>query len=163
MAAFRVRPATAADFPEMLALFDTVARERIWIGTEPGFDRDLYRKNWTMWIEDPADLFLVALDDDLIIGLLIVHPHIEFGPTLGMMVDERYRGRGIGRALIERALAWGRERGVRALHLLVFPHNGAAIALYRAVGFEEIERFERDVTRADGTVWDSILMRASLT
>lgn len=147
----------------MLVLFSDVAQEGRWIGTEPGFSRELYRKNWSAWIKNPGDLFMVAVDDTgSVIGLLIVHPHIEFGPTLGILVDERYRAQGIGRALIEHALAWGRERGLAALHLLVFPHNTAALALYAAVGFVEVERFKRDVTRDDGTVWDSILMRAAL-
>lgn len=163
MAAFSLRAAGEADFSQMLELFDAVARERLWIGTQPGFSRDVYRKNWSTWIKDPGDLFLVAHDGDRIVGLLIVHPHVEFGPTLGMLVDEAYRARGIGRALIERALAWARERGLRALHLLVFPHNEAALALYRAVGFVEIERFKRDVPRDDGAHWDSILMRATLS
>jgi putative acetyltransferase len=162
MPAFSVRSATEADFDEMLDLFDRVAAERLWIGTEPGFNRELYRKNWALWLHDPGDLFLVAECDGGVVGLLIVHPHIEFGPTLGMLVDERYRQRGIGRAILERCLAWARARNLAALHLLVFPHNAAAINLYRALGFEEIERFARDVTRADGTIWDTILMRATL-
>ena len=162
MPAFSLRLATAADFDEMLALLDDVAREKIWLGTEPGFDRALYRKNWVAWIKDPADLFLVAVDGATILGHLVIHGHIEFGPTLGMLVSEKYRGRGIGRALIEYALAWARKRGLHALHLLVFPHNTAAIALYHSVGFVDVERFERDVTRADGQVWDTLLMRATL-
>ena len=52
--------------------------------------------------------------------------------------------------------------GAKALSLHVFPHNEAAIALYRSAGFVEIERFERDVTRQTGEVWDTIFMRKEL-
>jgi len=43
--------------------------------------------------------------------------------------------------------------------LHVFPHNEAARTLYEQNSFWEVERFERDVTRQSGEVWDTILMR----
>jgi ribosomal protein S18 acetylase RimI-like enzyme len=155
----RVRRMTQRDLDGNLALFDRVADEGLWIGTEPGYDRKLYRSNWERWIDDPRQLFLVAVDGDEVVGNIGVRPHEEYGYMLGMMVDRTRRSQGIGRALLDAAIAWGRERSLNALHLLVFPHNERAIALYRACGFVEVERYENDVTRQDGSVWDTILMR----
>lgn len=54
----------------------------------------------------------------------------------GMMVPEAARGRGIGRALVEAALALARARGgVLLVNLTVTEGNAAAQALYERCGF----------------------------
>jgi ribosomal protein S18 acetylase RimI-like enzyme len=60
---------------------------------------------------------------------------------------DRARGHGHGRRLIERMLATLRDGGSRGVHLDVAASNANAIAFYRHLGFDEVER---------GT--DSILM-----
>jgi RimJ/RimL family protein N-acetyltransferase len=51
-----------------------------------------------------------------------------------------------------------RSRGLHKLALSVFPHNEAAIALYRKFGFVEEGRRRRHVRRANGELWDLIEM-----
>jgi GNAT superfamily N-acetyltransferase len=53
-----------------------------------------------------------------------------------LYVRPPFRRRGIGRALVEAALACGLERGCREFHLLVDPQNVDAQAFYAALGFE---------------------------
>jgi [ribosomal protein S18]-alanine N-acetyltransferase len=50
------------------------------------------------------------------------------------------RGRGRGRWLLERLLAWAREQGLRAVHLEVRAGNAAARRLYARAGFAETGR-----------------------
>ena len=50
------------------------------------------------------------------------------------------RGKGWGQRLLEEAEAQARKRGARALHLMVRPENGPALALYLRRGFWETER-----------------------
>src|SRR5574341_1230893 len=50
-------------------------------------------------------------------------------------VTEMWRGRGVGRALMERAEAWGRQRGCSAVHLEVWGFNAAALAFYERLGY----------------------------
>jgi ribosomal protein S18 acetylase RimI-like enzyme len=45
------------------------------------------------------------------------------------------RGRGVGAALLDAAIAWARARRARALHLDVTAGDGAAARLYRRTGF----------------------------
>lgn len=104
----------------------------------------------------------VAHADGRIVGSLGIHPHDEFGHTVGMLVDKQYRGHGIGSALLNRAAHWARDLGLAEISLLVFPHNAAAIALYRKAGFEQREVYPNDVTRQTGEVWDAILMTKRL-
>ena len=56
------------------------------------------------------------------------------------------------------ALAWARERGVHKVCLSVFPHNAAAIALYRRYGFVEEGRRVKQYRRQSGELWDTIEM-----
>jgi ribosomal protein S18 acetylase RimI-like enzyme len=50
-------------------------------------------------------------------------------------IDPRYRRRGLGRELVETALAWAAERGADHLRLWVDDTNPAAAEFYRALGF----------------------------
>jgi ribosomal protein S18 acetylase RimI-like enzyme len=55
---------------------------------------------------------------------------------VSMWVDPAARGRGIGRALVERALAWAGENSVTSVRLWVTEGNAPALRLYEACGFE---------------------------
>lgn len=159
-----VRPGTLDDVEALLSLFDDVAAELVYIGTEPGFDRQRYRAGYLKMIEHPdrTPLF-VAVDDGAIAGQLSVFQDADQGPMLGMMVAPGRRRCGIGSALLDAAVEWASGSGAARLSLLVFPHNSAALALYRKYGFVEIERNERDVRRLNGEVWDTMLMRRDIS
>jgi RimJ/RimL family protein N-acetyltransferase len=76
----------------------------------------------------------------------------------GMLVDREWRGRGVGSALLQAAIDWAREQGLHKLCLEVFAHNTAAIALYRKCGFVEEGRRVKHFRRANGELWDSLVM-----
>ena len=65
-----------------------------------------------------------------------------------MAVALRWRGRGVGSALVHAAIERARGEGLHKLCLEVFPHNAAAIALYRKWGFTEEGRRVRQYRRA---------------
>jgi ribosomal protein S18 acetylase RimI-like enzyme len=157
-----IRELQETDFDGLLELFTRVAEERLWLGTEPGFDRDRYRNGWRRIVRGESGAAFVAIEDGHVCGYIGIHPHAEYGHVLGMLVDERYRGLGIGKALLDRGLAWARGHGLADISLLVFPHNRRAIALYRSAGFEEREYYANDVTRQTGDVWDTVLMTKTL-
>jgi RimJ/RimL family protein N-acetyltransferase len=133
-------------------LFAAVAEERTGIGAEPPVDVERRAARFNL------DGAFVAVAGDEIVGLL----HVEatgfgFG-ELGMLVARDWRGRGVGSALVERAIGWARERGLHKLSLSVFAHNEAAIALYRKFGFVEEGRRVKHFRRANGELWDSFEM-----
>ena len=82
---------------------------------------------------------LAALEDDEVVGFAYCHvlPRLDGSENVflyELAVDERYRGRGIGRALVEETL---RLAGPRRLFVLTDEDNGPARALYRAAGGAE--------------------------
>ena len=55
-----------------------------------------------------------------------------------VITDSDYRGQGIGRALVERAVEMANDYGVDGIYLTSRPSRKVARALYRKVGFEEV-------------------------
>jgi RimJ/RimL family protein N-acetyltransferase len=158
VAQFGIRPAQAGDARAMAELFASVAGERDGIATEPPVDID----ERAALFSRTAGTSMVAVADMQVIGML----HIEvsrhgFG-ELAMLVDRGWRGRGVGSALVARAIGWARDHGLHKLCLEVFAHNTAAIALYRKCGFAEEGRRVRQYRRASGELWDSIVMGLAL-
>ena len=85
------------------------------------------------------------------------HPASTHVADVGLMVAIGARRQGVGRALLEAAVDWAREAGVRKLELHVFPWNEAAISLYEAFGFER-EGYRKSHYRRGGEYVDAILM-----
>jgi RimJ/RimL family protein N-acetyltransferase len=109
----------------------------------------------------PDAAVFVAETESRVVGRLSVardpHPASRHVADLGLMVAVGFRGRGIGRALLERAVEWARSAGVRKLELHVFPHNEPAISLYESFGFVR-EGFRRAHYRRGTDYVDAILM-----
>jgi len=55
----------------------------------------------------------------------------------GWFVEAEARGRGVGRALVEAARAWGRDQGCSELASDAEPENGVSIAAHLRLGFED--------------------------
>ena len=151
-AEFEVRPARDDDRRSLALLLAAVAEERDGIAAEPPVDVDELAAIWKI------DGTFVAVARGTIVGEIRVDPTwMGFG-EIGMMVAIGWRGRGVGTALVAAAIEWARAYGLHKLALSVFPHNDAAIALYRKCGFVEEGRLVQHVRRADGQFWDLIEM-----
>jgi len=81
---------------------------------------------------------------------------------LGMMVAKDARGQGVGSALLEAGVSWAREVGAHKVALQVWPHNEAALGLYRKFGFEQEGLLRRHYRRRKGELWDAVIMGLSL-
>ena len=90
-----------------------------------------------------------------------VHPASAHVADLGLMVAASHRRLGVGRGLLDQAVAWAESVGVRKLELHVFSWNEPAIALYDAFGFER-EGLRKGHYLRDGVPVDAILMALQL-
>ena len=151
-APFQIRPAREDDRLPLAILFAAVAEERDGIATEPPVDVEARAASWTL------EGTLVAVAGAEIVGSLhLERSRFGFG-EIGMAVAREWRGRGVGSALLAAAIEWAREGGLHKLSLSVFPHNAAAIALYRKFGFVEEGRRVKHYRRANGELWDALDM-----
>ena len=109
----------------------------------------------------PDAAVFVVEDGDRLVGRLSLardgHPASSHVADLGLMVAASHRRRGVGRALLEQAVAWAKAAGVRKLELHVFTWNEPAIALYESFGFER-EGFRKGHYLRAGEHVDAILM-----
>lgn len=94
-----------------------------------------------------------------IVGFLCLSLPADEGHINNMAVDPRWRRRGVGRALMDRALAYAAARGARAAHLEVRASNAAAQSLYQGFGFEITGVRRRYYSRPPE---DAFLMRKTL-
>ena len=62
------------------------------------------------------------------------------GHVAGMWVEPQARGRGVGLALLESVIAWGRARALDRLELWVTKGNVTAMRLYERAGFADTGR-----------------------
>ncbi|MFN2529496.1 MAG: N-acetyltransferase family protein [Candidatus Baltobacteraceae bacterium] len=160
-----MRPVLASDVGEILGLFEAVAAEERWIATEAGFDRARY----TEFIKAASRrtamtvAFVAVNHKNKIIGEITAYRDPKDQQwSIGMLVHKVYRGRGVGSALLQRLVDWARGAGIDALHLEVFPHNEAALALYRRFEFVQTAYHKNRLTRKNGEQWDTIEMALAL-
>jgi GNAT superfamily N-acetyltransferase len=141
-----VRPATPDHYRAVLmAAMEAFTEE--WDGVEPSEER---LEGWLASpLTDPS-LWQVAWDGDTVVGTVLPFINREenarysrrWGYTESIMVREGYRGRGIAKALIARALVAVRERGMEAANLGVDSENrSGALRLYEGMGYRPYRRW----------------------
>lgn len=140
-----------------MAVSAAVAAEGKWIGRER-IDPDEGQDHLRAYLAADDRVIFVAEIGGRLIGNLGITLEPGGVAGLGMLVLDGYRGQGIGSALMEAAIAWAREQGAHKVDLQVWPHNDAAIALYRKFGFSEEGRLVRHYRRQNGELWDAIVM-----
>jgi RimJ/RimL family protein N-acetyltransferase len=160
----RARPEDAAG---LVALGSAVGREPGgWLLSSDGWRSVGEERRYLRALKrHPDAAVFVAEDEGAVVGRLSIardpHSASRHVADLGLMVASTHRRRGIGRGLLEQAVAWARDAGVTKLELHVFPWNEAAIALYQSFGFER-EGYRRRHYRRDGEYVDAILMALHL-
>lgn len=93
----------------------------------------------------PRGAIWLARADDAEIGCVALRPLPGgTGEVKRMYVDRAWRGRGVGRALLETLIAHARAIGYRQLRLGTIADMTAARSLYHSLGFVPIDRYRAD-------------------
>jgi ribosomal protein S18 acetylase RimI-like enzyme len=122
-----IEEATAADEAGLIALWDACDLTRPW--NPPA--RDI-----AFALAGATSAILVARAGEAINGSVMVGHDGHRGWVYYLAVAPDARRAGLGRALMQAAEAWLRERGAPKLQLMVREGNAEALAFYRALGFE---------------------------
>lgn len=104
---------------------------------------------------DPRGLELVAIVDGKIVGMagfdgVGTACKVRHRADFGIAIAREYRGLGLGRAMTGACIACARVAGYTQLELSVVAENEGAIALYRAMGFQEYGRDPRGFRSRSG-------------
>jgi RimJ/RimL family protein N-acetyltransferase len=160
---FEIRRARPGDAAALVDLAETVGSEpEGWLATDGSWRSVGEERRYLRTIARyPHAAVFVAEEGERIVGRLSLardaNPASAHVADLGLMVAASHRRRGIGRGLLEAAVQWARESGVRKLELHVLPHNNAAIALYEGFGFRR-EGVRKGQYRRNGRYLDAVLM-----
>lgn len=84
-------------------------------------------------------LMVVCKEDNVICGMALLVTYKVLAGYRGLVedvvVDAAYRGKGIGKQLMQKLVEQGRELGLDEILLFSGHHRTAAIALYKSLGF----------------------------
>ncbi len=124
-----LRKARAEDHPAVLAV-DALAFRPFWRFDEQSLD-DALRAT-------PASRMRVAVEPsgDRVVGYAVTGRAASRGYLQRLAVDPACQRRGIGTALVADGVRWLRRWGAREVLVNTQEDNAAALALYRALGFE---------------------------
>jgi L-amino acid N-acyltransferase YncA len=104
----------------------------------------------------------VALMDQEIVGWAAISPvstrqaYAGVGET-SVYVEEDYRGRGVGKALIHRLVNAADDSGLWTLQTSIFPENRPSVALHHSAGFRTLCLREK-IAQLDGSWRDTVFM-----
>jgi [ribosomal protein S18]-alanine N-acetyltransferase len=118
-----IRPMTKADLENVLAI------------EQACFSHPWRHEHFLHELSSPHSFPLVAVAEGAVGGYVCLMSLFEEAQILDIVVAPHLRGRGIARALLERAVAVARENHAEIMTLEVRASNGAAIALYERFGF----------------------------
>lgn len=95
-------------------------------------------------------IFMALADDGAAVGCVAMIRLQDGGYEVAKMtVSETVRGSGLGRALLEKCVATGRELGAPRLYLETNSALAPALGLYRAMGFKDLPSQASPYARAD--------------
>lgn len=102
-------------------------------------ERELFSDSWSRaalletYAQKHAEIFVV--EEEEILGYAIVYYVMDEGEIARIAVSPKWRRRGVGRRLLDKACEVGRERGAGRLLLDVRESNDGARCFYENYGF----------------------------
>jgi ribosomal protein S18 acetylase RimI-like enzyme len=145
----RVRRARRADIPAVATLMTELAGARMTVGAAT--------KRFDLIANDPEQALFVASADHAVVGLLAfrIRHNLEslshYGEVASLVVDARWRRRGVGHALMAHAESYARRRRCTGLWLVSgFGREKKAHRFYERLGFAKTGvRFVRHFDESD--------------
>lgn len=132
----KIRPWKHSDRPQIVALITAILQSEFPRdqGAYPAEDL----KDLAKIYGGADDLFLVAEEDDCVIGTCGVKADGSKTAILRrLFVSSAYRGKGVGRGLLQEALSFCRKKGFREVVIRTSAAMEQAIRLCRLAGFEQ--------------------------
>ena len=164
MPVYHVRPATADDAEAICEIYNQGIEDRL-ATLETELRTPDERLQW-LASRSPRHPVIVAEHDGQLLawGSLNVfnaRPAYRHVADFSVYVERAWRGKGVGRVLLERLVELGRELGYHKLVLSAFPFNTAGVALYERLGFRTVGIY-KEQGLLDGRWVDTIIMEKLL-
>jgi ribosomal protein S18 acetylase RimI-like enzyme len=108
-------------------------------------DPEKQQRGLTLLLDSTHARLFVAEQERQVVGMLTVQLLVSTaeGGTVGLIedvvVDEAYRGQGIGKALLQHLETWAQNNGLTRLQLLADRNNRSALRFYEKSGWQTTE------------------------
>ncbi|MDN3701833.1 GNAT family N-acetyltransferase [Vibrio artabrorum] len=150
----QIRTAKVTDIRSILALSDQINRQHhcgapmVFAPASQAFsDSEEY---WLGLMLDPIGAFLVAVQDEQVVGFLagkvtqnrgvsFIQPH-KIARVNTLVVNDDVQKRGVGKSLMKSFNQWAQARGAIELRLEVMEFNQQAQGFYESLGMETQSR-----------------------
>jgi L-amino acid N-acyltransferase YncA len=151
-----IRSMRAEDWPAVKAIYEQGIATRLATFETEAPDRDAWEAGH---LREPR---LVAEENGAVVGWAALSPVSRRSCYAGVVEESVYvaedaRGRGVGRALLERLCADADAAGIWTIQTSIFPENFASVGLHRRCGFRVVGTRER-IAQLDGAWRDTVLM-----
>lgn len=164
MAELTVRPACESDAEAIARIYNQGIEDRV-ATLETELRTPEERRRW-MAARGPRHPVIVAEAADTVVGWASLNqfnprPAYEHVADFSVYVDRDWRGKGVGRRLLEALIELAREIGYHKMVLSAFPFNQAGVALYERLGFRAVGIY-KEQGLLDGKWTDTIIMEKLL-
>ena len=162
--AVRVRPASLDDAAALSRIYNQGIQDRIaTLETEERSPEE--RAQWLTARDARHPVLVVESGGDVVgwasLNVFNARRAYEHVADISLYVERDWRGRGVGRRLLETLIARATELGYHKLVLAAFPFNEAGMRAYGRAGFREVGIY-REQGRLDGRWVDTIVMEKIL-
>ncbi|CAD5107663.1 GNAT family N-acetyltransferase [Zestomonas carbonaria] len=159
------RPANRADLPRIVAIYNsTVASRLVTADLEPVSVES--RERWFAEHTGRRPMWVVERDGEIAGWLSFSdfygRPAYARTAELSIYLDEAFRGQGLGRYLLEQAIAIAPELELDTLLGFIFGHNLPSLGLFERYGFQRWGELPR-VAVLDGVERDLVIVGRRLT
>ncbi len=156
-----IRDATEADLPGIVAIYNAAIRGRI---STAQLEEVSVEQRLSWFREHSAEIhpLWIADIDGQIAGWFSFHSYVERAAyrataEISVYVSEKFRRRGVGKALLEKAIGHSPRLGITALIGCIYAHNDASLRLFEQLEFERWGFLPR-VTQVNGVERDVVIM-----
>ena len=128
----------------------------------------VYRLNLELFKEDAwdyqgfvasfkkGDYFLIAEKNNSLVGFLVITKILDQAEILKIGVKKEFQGKGIGKELLQKALAQLKKEGIREIFLEVRESNKIAQKLYEKLGFKVIGKRKEYYSKEDAIIMKKV-------
>jgi phosphinothricin acetyltransferase len=163
--AYRLRLASAPDAEAICRIYNQGIEDRV-ATLETGLRTPDERRQWLASRGARHPVIVAEVDPATIAGwaslnVFNAREAYRFVADISVYVERSWRGKGVGRVMLEKLVELGRMHGYHKLVLSAFPSNAAGMALYTKSGFRTVGIYHEQ-GQLDGKWVDTIIMEKML-
>ena len=165
MTAYRLRLASAADAEAICRIYNQGIEDRV-ATLETELRTPDERRQWLAGRDARHPVIVAEPEPNTSIGwaslnVFNARESSRFVADISVYVERGWRGKGVGRVLLEQLTELGRTHGFHKLVLSAFPGNAGGMALYAKSGFRTVGIYHEQ-GQLDGKWVDTIVMEKLL-